>query len=83
MRKGEIAHYEQFLFFPTVFSKDMYYRQLKTRACLGKGVKSLEIFRKGCQIFWKGCQLSTNLKKTLWEKEKLLVMSKLFQFGRI
>ena len=23
--------------FPTVFSKDFYYRHVKTRACLGKG----------------------------------------------
>ena len=34
--KGEIAHYEQFLLFP-VFSKGLYYRHVKTRACLGKG----------------------------------------------
>ena len=31
VRKGE------FLFFPTVFSKDLYYRGVKTRACLGTG----------------------------------------------
>ena len=31
---GEIAHYEQF---PTVFSKDLYCRHVKNRACLGKG----------------------------------------------
>ena len=35
--KGEIAHYEQFLLFPTVFFKDFYCRHVKTRACLGKG----------------------------------------------
>ena len=34
--KGEIARYEQFLLFP-VFSKDLYCRHVKTRACLGKG----------------------------------------------
>ena len=34
--KEEIARYEQFLLFPTVFSKDMYCRHVKTRACLGK-----------------------------------------------
>ena len=33
--KGEIACYEQFLLSP-VFSKDLYCRHLKTRACLGK-----------------------------------------------
>ena len=36
VEKGEIAGNEQFLFFP-VFSKDFYYRHIKTRACLGKG----------------------------------------------
>ena len=34
--KGEIAHNEQFLLFP-VFSKDLYCRHVKTRACFGKG----------------------------------------------
>ena len=34
--KGEIVRYEQFLLFP-VFSKDLYRRHIKTRACLGKG----------------------------------------------
>ena len=36
-KKGEIARNEQFLLFPTVFSKDFYCRHVKTRACLGKG----------------------------------------------
>ena len=35
--KGEIARYEQFFLFPTVFSKEFYCRHVKTRACLGKG----------------------------------------------
>ena len=35
--KGEIARYEQFLFFPIVFSKDLCCRHVKSRACLGKG----------------------------------------------
>ena len=35
--KGEIARYEQFLLFPTVFLKDMYYRRVNPGACLGKG----------------------------------------------
>ena len=34
--KGEIARNEQFLLFPTVFSKDFSCRHVKTRACLGK-----------------------------------------------
>ena len=34
--EGEIARYEQFLLFP-MFSKDLYCRHVKTRACLGKG----------------------------------------------
>ena len=33
--KGEIARYELFLLFP-VFSKDLYCRHVKTRACLRK-----------------------------------------------
>ena len=36
VRKEEIARYEQFLLFPQ-FSKDLYCRHVKTRACLGKG----------------------------------------------
>ena len=43
--KGEIARDEQFLLFPKcflrtfpkVFTKDLYCRHIKTRACLGKG----------------------------------------------
>ena len=35
--KGEIAYYEEFLLFPTVFSIDIYSWHLKTRACLGNG----------------------------------------------
>ena len=38
---GEIARYEQFLLFSTVFSKDLYSREVKTRACLGKGYTNL------------------------------------------
>ena len=34
--KGEIARNEQFLLFPHCFQKDLYYRHVKTRACLGK-----------------------------------------------
>ena len=34
--KGEIAYYEQFILFP-LFSKDLYFKRVKTRACLGKG----------------------------------------------
>ena len=37
--KGEIARYEQFLFFLTVFSKDLSCKHVKTRACLGKGYR--------------------------------------------
>ena len=35
--KGEIACYEQFLLFLTVFSENFKCRHVKTRACLGKG----------------------------------------------
>ena len=34
--KGEIARYEQFLLFPTVFSKDLHCRHVKTKAYCGK-----------------------------------------------
>ena len=34
---SEIARYEQFLLFAQRFQKDLYYRHVKTRACLGKG----------------------------------------------
>ena len=38
MGKGEIACYEQFLLFPVFFfSKELYCRHVKIRACLGKG----------------------------------------------
>ena len=35
--KGEIARYEQFLLFPQFFQKTCPHRNVKTRACLGKG----------------------------------------------
>ena len=35
--KGEIAYYKQFLLFQQFFSKVLYCRHMKTRACLGKG----------------------------------------------
>ena len=38
--KGEIAGYKQFLFFLTVFLKDLYNRHIKNRACMGKGQKN-------------------------------------------
>ena len=38
MGKGEIACYEQYLLFPTGFSKDLNLREVKTRACSGEGV---------------------------------------------
>ena len=37
VRNGEIARYGQFLLFPTMFSKDLYCKHVKARACLGKG----------------------------------------------
>ena len=37
VEKGGITHCKQFFLFLTLFSKDLYYRQVKTRACLGKG----------------------------------------------
>ena len=35
--KEEIARYEQFLLFLTMFLKNLYCRRVKTMACLGKG----------------------------------------------
>ena len=37
VRKGEIARDEQFLLFPQCFKKDLFFRNVKTSACLGKG----------------------------------------------
>ena len=34
---GEIVRLEEFSPFPTMFSKDLYFRHVKARACLGKG----------------------------------------------
>ena len=39
--KGEIACNEQFLLFP-VFSKDIFCRHVKTRACLGNSLRRVE-----------------------------------------
>ena len=35
--KGEIAHYEQFPLFPTVFSKGLFPRGVKMCHCVGMG----------------------------------------------
>ena len=37
VNKGETACYMHFPLFPSVFSKDLHCRHIKTRACLGKG----------------------------------------------
>ena len=37
MGKGEIARLPAISPFPTVLSKEFYYRHVKTRVCLGKG----------------------------------------------
>ena len=54
--KGEIACYKQFSIFPTVFSKDLYSRHIKTRACLGI-IKSLpknkNLFKSESICRWK------------------------------
>ena len=36
VEKGEITRYEQFSLSVIVFSKDLYYSNVKTRSCLGK-----------------------------------------------
>ena len=43
--KGEFARYEQFLLFP-VFSKNLYFRHVKTRAYFGKGRLFTKLFTK-------------------------------------
>ena len=43
--KDEIAQAQAISPFPTVFSKDVYCRHLKTRACFGKGKTRLEFCR--------------------------------------
>ena len=45
--KGEIARYEQFLFFPQCFQKDLYCTDVKTRACLGKGYARAAVCLEG------------------------------------
>ena len=37
VRRGEIAHDEQYLLFPLCFHKSFFCRHVKTRVCLGKG----------------------------------------------
>ena len=37
--KGDIDHYEQYLLFPTVFSKDLYCRHVKKQGLFGRGLK--------------------------------------------
>ena len=39
--KGEIAHYEQFLIFSTLFWKDLYCKPVKTRGLFGKGLSPI------------------------------------------
>ena len=49
-----------------MLSKDLYYRHIKTRACLGKG--------KTLTTQWRlDDHGEKNLLKTLWEKEKMVV----------
>ena len=71
MGKGEIAPYEQFLYF-LVFSKDFYTRHLKTRACLGKGQWVEKSVRKeeiaGYAVFFKRLVLQTSKNQGLFGK---------------
>ena len=54
MCKGEIVRYEQFPPFPTVFSKDLYCRHVKTKACLGKGERKYRKKTKSEFVVGKG-----------------------------
>ena len=71
--KGEIARYEQFLLFPQCFQK----------TCLpgaSKGVIVWEWVNSFQSKAWFLHVCCTSLLKTLWENEKLLVMS-IFSFS--
>ena len=64
MGKGEIARYEQFLFFPQCFQK----------ACFPGASKGVIVWE------WVNCRGGITLQevsfmKTLWEKEKLLMQA--------
>ena len=66
--KGEIARYEHFFPFPTVFSKDFYSRHEKKKytACLGKGEEKVLLTR----IFF----FSHNVLNCLKDKSHLLTL---------
>ena len=55
VRKGKIACYKQFLLFP-LFSKDLYCRHVKTRACLGKSYAA-DLFAKVVIQIMKYCHI--------------------------
>ena len=60
--------------FPTVFSKDLYCRLFKTRACLGKGY-TCSFINPFPNKPWFLHVCSTSLLKIVREKEKLFVTS--------
>ena len=65
-RKGINCSLQTMNHFPTVFSEDLYYRHVKTRACLGKRQKSasyecMEFVRKTPYMLH---HIFSNLKKS-------------------
>ena len=65
--------------FLTVFSKDLYWRHLKTRACLGKGLKRKtqnEQFHLFHDVFYAICILKS------FNSHILVVIFSFFEFGK-
>ena len=62
--------------FPTVFLKDLYYRQIKIRACLGKGLSSLKLYQK--KKVWNRPKL-----KALADDNLLITQKITFDFDRL
>ena len=69
--------------FPTVFSKDLYCRHVKTRACFGKTLLNKTTLTTLYQIIRTFNNLQKRgLLKTFWEKEKMLVTSTFLLFPK-
>ena len=99
MGKGEIARYEQFLFFPQCFQKACFpgaskgvivwewvkqFRKGENAGLIYLQMLSKSVFTLSQTSPWflRVCRTSLKKKKTLWEKEKLLVSSN-FSFSHI
>ena len=71
--------YQHFLSFPTLFSKGFFLRNFKSQDCMVKGQMVRNVVGKVKNTLSTFCvshnDFKTSLLKTLWEKEKLLIMS--------